>query len=1292
MERATVALDIVSGSSMGFTTAMAGFPELASVAERAGDRISGSMGAAQGAILAIAAASGVAIVKASEMFGEYERGMKIVQAVSGQTAGEIAVMGDAAKEMSVQYKMDINEITEGLATLGRAGLNSTASQISVLEEGFKLAKLEGMDLNDALEKLVQTTSLLGGDVDATSFGSQVSELNDLMIATSMSSPLEVTDVVQTLKYSGGIADVGGINLENKENLSDLMGTISAFGMKGVSGDMAGTALRAFFAKPASQDKQVTEGLERIGMTPSDLWEDGGNKMRPVSEQLAMIERSMQGLSEFEKIDIWGKIVGPKMGQQMLKLSASDIRKQTRKIEEEASSSDSVTMTMDNFASNVETLKQQASNMFMEVGEDATKFLNPMVQGVTKLLELLDNPITSSAIFIGLFVAIGQGVKQVIGFAKQLGSDFNMVKNAITGATSATDAHAISMKKVTDEANRAAMATQKVTLSEAAKNKIRQDMGPRPMIPDRTVRYSNKDDLAAKANNRIFDNETAKRKIAQTAQQEYDAELTRRIKQQEIAQAKLNAEKKETINVVKQQLNSEKQTTVELEKQKALNKQMGGFYGTGKYTGASDIPLLANQPQPVTGKMAQLKHGFLSGFSGGSDRSTLGTILQGGMLGEILGPMYDQYAGIDSGTGTKKSTEQLQKEGGKTTSKMKAVGTGMAGLAGMFGPLEIAMGGVQIAMEIGQKMWEDFNNTLQERKNAMAEAEDKLLNTEDTIKSEYAEKNPNATEDQLEDATWESKEKIGSYLQGEISISALSKNERALLDNTMELRRTTQAYSSSLKDNNFGIGGWWTDASAGVESWGGDYNNATRFSSKESVSSLPFINSLLGQAGVGSYNLVDAKEHQKKLQGTLDMSIMGAYSSAGLGESGTLALGLGKQDMQSLIGTEAYSLMSDGAKGFFSTLKQQLSSNDLEDIAAGMDVIGEDLVDIVDKIRETQFSEDLSFEESYDKYQGQLDYLQEISGLNDKQFEAAQQTAAIQRLQRIGEQQLPLLQGQLTSAIMGYSQGTIANQLASGSLAMQGSIFNATQMISTQIGAQLLQDAYSSADERMQQYWSANVKDGTPYSQAAFKDRFFNEYNKIFTQTGKGLFSLGSKDLDANGMPKSAINEVNLNKQIASASNPYDLMYSVWGPTFQKKVYGLVQDAEQQDALLNSTGSGSDSSSGSSSGDSDSDSSSGGSGKIWTNLAICKKKYIPNLNVNLFKKAPSFTIQNRNFKVGDIRINTVDKPKQVKNALKNSIIEIQNETNPKIIQDESAEFDPVAASEGSSVPSGTTAAR
>ena len=44
------------------------------------------------------------------------------------------------------------------------------------------------------------------------------------------------------------------------------------------------------------------------------------------------------------------------------------------------------------------------------------------------------------------------------------------------------------------------------------------------------------------------------------------------------------------------------------------------------------------------------------------------------------------------------------------------------------------------------------------------------------------------------------------------------------------------------------------------------------------------------------------------------------------------------------------------------------------------------------------------------------------------------------------------------------------------------------------------------------------------------------------------------------------------------------------------------------------------------------------------------------------------------------------------SIKNAFIDVQKRSDPKIIQDEEAEYDPVAATDGNSLPSGSSKPR
>lgn len=439
-EDVNVNLNLLAGTMGGVTAIMGGMSALTSSFGALSTEAVDCFGAVDG-LLATSTALIVSFgVQAAEAFGEFEQGMKIVQAVSGQAQYSIAQLGEQANQLSVHYRTAIGDITEGLQTLGRAGLNSAATQIEVLESGLQTAKLEGRNLNAVLEEIIQNTAMLGGDLKSIDFGEQSSYLNSLMVGTSMTAPINSHDISQTLQYAGGTAAAAGANLENKDKLEDLMGTIAAFAQKGVKGSMSGTALRAFFTKPASQDTSVTDALGSIGLSPEDLWENGGNSMKKVSEQISIIKRRMDALhlSTMDQVELWGKIVGPKMGQQMMKLDASSVRELTTDIQNAQSAQDLANKTLDTYNQKISSLSQQGQIAYRELGEKAVTFLTPVIDILNLLAQFASNPAGNMTIWVGGLMLLGHGLRAAWGIASSVMSQIKgLVMSVIDGMDALT---------------------------------------------------------------------------------------------------------------------------------------------------------------------------------------------------------------------------------------------------------------------------------------------------------------------------------------------------------------------------------------------------------------------------------------------------------------------------------------------------------------------------------------------------------------------------------------------------------------------------------------------------------------------------------------------------------------------------------------------------------------------------------------------------------------------------------------------------------------------------------------
>lgn len=413
-------LNFVPGTMGGIAAGISGLNQFVDLSNEF-FRGLGGINVIDASLVGLAATLASVQLQATQAFAEFDEGLASVKAISQELTGNMETISNAANQFSIQFGKDVTEITEGLETLGRAGLTGLDNQLNTLQEGFNLSKIEGMELNSALETLVQTTTLLGGNMNDLNFSADVEKVNDLLVGTSMAGPLEVSDVAMTLKYAGGTAATAGANLEDTDMLEDLMGTIAVFAQRGVVGDPAGTALRAFLTNPAGQNSTTVEGLEKIGLSPANLWEESGEKMLPISEQIRKINNAMEqlDLTQQEKIEVWSDIVGSKLGQQMLKLDADDIDQATTNIREQASAQEIAEQSLDNLNSKFASLEQAAQSAWREFGEAGAKVIGPIIEGLTKILEILSNPVFATGLSMLITAVTTNAIGKGIPLAKRL---------------------------------------------------------------------------------------------------------------------------------------------------------------------------------------------------------------------------------------------------------------------------------------------------------------------------------------------------------------------------------------------------------------------------------------------------------------------------------------------------------------------------------------------------------------------------------------------------------------------------------------------------------------------------------------------------------------------------------------------------------------------------------------------------------------------------------------------------------------------------------------------------------
>lgn len=223
-------------------------------------------------------------------FASFDDQVRIVQAVTGATAGEFAKLTEQAKELGRTTSFTAAQVAAGMVELGRAGFAS--NEISDAIGGV-------MDLARATATEVPTaTQIASGALRA--FGLSASDMArvcDVLTVAANGSAQNLGDMGEALKYVAPLASQAGMTLEDT---SKIIGALANFSVKG---SQAGTVFKNVLmqmADPAIQEKFRAIGVETVDMN---------GKLRNAADVLLDVGRATAKLPNAQRLDVFKGLFG-----------------------------------------------------------------------------------------------------------------------------------------------------------------------------------------------------------------------------------------------------------------------------------------------------------------------------------------------------------------------------------------------------------------------------------------------------------------------------------------------------------------------------------------------------------------------------------------------------------------------------------------------------------------------------------------------------------------------------------------------------------------------------------------------------------------------------------------------------------------------------------------------------------------------------------------------------------------------------------------------------------------------
>lgn len=188
--------------------------------------------------------------------GNYEAGMREVQALTSASGAEMAMLSEQAKRMGADTQFSATQAAAAMGQLVKGGFDARQTY-QALPGVMQLAAAAGLDIASAADIATNVLSTFGLQV------SELSRVNDVLAQTANSTDTDVLELGEAFKYVGPIARSAGLSVE------DTAAILGQFAENGVRGSAAGTELRRTISNLLNPTDKAAALMARLGVTTTD---------------------------------------------------------------------------------------------------------------------------------------------------------------------------------------------------------------------------------------------------------------------------------------------------------------------------------------------------------------------------------------------------------------------------------------------------------------------------------------------------------------------------------------------------------------------------------------------------------------------------------------------------------------------------------------------------------------------------------------------------------------------------------------------------------------------------------------------------------------------------------------------------------------------------------------------------------------------------------------------------------------------------------------------------------------
>lgn len=293
---------------------------------------------------------------------EFEQSMANVRAISGASGAEFKALEDNAKRLGATTVHTASAVA-GLQT-EFAKLGFTAQEITqVTGATLALSTATGSDLAVSASVAGETLRAFGLDV------SETTRVTDVMAESFSSSALDMQKFSDSMTYVAPIAKMAGFSIEGT---TAMLGRLAN---AGISGSMAGTALRRIFLELSNESSKLSKRL--------------GGSITSVDELVPALQKlNSEGISTAEMKDLVGQRAISAF--EVLIQGADSVNNLTESFNNAGGSAQRMAdIQLDTLQGKTDLLKSAFDGLMITMFELSEETLKSATESMTKFIDSID---------------------------------------------------------------------------------------------------------------------------------------------------------------------------------------------------------------------------------------------------------------------------------------------------------------------------------------------------------------------------------------------------------------------------------------------------------------------------------------------------------------------------------------------------------------------------------------------------------------------------------------------------------------------------------------------------------------------------------------------------------------------------------------------------------------------------------------------------------------------------------------------------------------------------------------